>query len=344
MFFKRVFAAVALAAACFSSAPVLAQAPSAPAAQAQPDVSWQDKISRQTGTVHLAAAGASLALGDDYYFIDADGARQVLVEGWGNPPDAAEGVLGMIFPTRFKPMDDASWGAVITFEETGWVSDKDAATTDYDKLLTELRRGEDDRNAEREKAGYPTVNLIGWAERPTYNDKSHVAIWARELSFNGGAKHGLNYDIRVLGRRGVLSLNVVSAMTDLTEIHGVAGEIANTAAFEQGAAYADYKPGVDKSAGYGIAGLIAAGAGVAAVKKLGLLGLILAFGKKFIVIIIAAFGGIAAWFRNLFGKKDLSVGGGAAPARPSIFDEPAAPAESPDGQDKPPAGSGDIVS
>lgn len=327
MILTRVLA-VAAAIAVLGGGPVLAQAPSAPApaaVEAQPDNSWQDKIERKTGTVHLPAAGASLALGEDYYFIDAEGARKVLVDGWNNPPDAAEGVLGMIFPKRFKPMDDASWGAVITFAESGWVSDKDAATTDYDKLLQELRQGESENNAERQKAGYPAVNLVGWAERPTYDDKTHVAIWARELAFNDGPKHTLNYDIRVLGRRGVLSLNVVAAMTDLTEVHGAAGSIADTAAFEQGAAYADYQPGVDKSAGYGIAGLIAAGAGVAAVKKLGLLGIILAFGKKFIVVIIAAFGGIAAWARNLFGGRSSAKGG--APARPSIFDEPEPPAD-----------------
>lgn len=342
MFVKRVLASAVLAVALLAAAPALAQAPSAPpAAQAQPDYSWQDQIKHQTGNVHLPTAGAGLILGDEYYFVDAEASRKILVDGWGNPPEAADGVLGMIFPKRFKPMDDASWGAVITFEDTGWVSDKDAATTDYDKLLSQLKEGEDENNAERQKAGYPTVNLVGWAERPTYNNQTHVAIWARQLSFNGGAKQGLNYDIRVLGRKGVLSLNVVAAMTDLTEIHGAASGIARTAAFEQGAAYADYKEGVDKAAGYGIAGLIAAGAGVAAVKKLGILGLILAFGKKFIVIFIAAFGGIAAWARRMFGKKTLSVGGEpGASARPSIFDTPE---PSPGEDDKPAGGSGNIV-
>lgn len=336
----RLVAAVATAFACLFAVPALAQQAAAPPS---PDYSWQDAIPRQTGTVELPGGDASLVLGDDYYFIDAAGARKVLIDGWNNPPDVVDGVLGMIFPKRFKPMDDASWGGVITFNESGWVSDKDAAKTDYNKLLKSLREGEDEQNRERQKQGYPTINLVGWAERPSYNPANHVAIWARELAFNSGPDHGLNYDIRVLGRTGVLSINVVAGMGDLADVHAAAGQISRTVAFKSGSTYGDYQPGVDKAAGYGIAGLIAAGAGVAAVKKLGLLGIILAFGKKFIVIIVAAFGGVAAWFRRQFGGKGVvgaaSGSGAGGAARPSLFDGDSA-GEKPE---TPRSGDNDIV-
>ena len=81
------------------------------------------------------------------------------------------------------------------------------------------------------------------------------------------------------------------------------GQFAASAEFTPGARYADYQAGIDKKAEYGIGGLIAAGAGVAVAQKLGLIGIILAFGKKFLILILALFGGAGAWFRKLFGRN-----------------------------------------
>lgn len=281
--------------------PARAEASAPPAVAAAPDYSWQDSLKRQTGLVSLPAAKASLNLGDDYYFIGPEDSRRVLVEGWGNPPDAADGVLGMIFPKRFKPLDDGSWGAVITYNPIGYVSDKDARTADYTKLLADMRSGEAENNESRRKAGYPELTLVGWAEPPRYLSDNHVVIWARELAVSTSPHHGLNYDIRVLGREGVISLNVVAGMADLADVRDAAAGIARTAQYDSGMRYADYREGIDKSSGIGIAGLVAAGVGVAAAKKLGLLGILLVFGKKLIVLVLAAFGGLAAWLRRQFG-------------------------------------------
>jgi uncharacterized membrane-anchored protein len=279
-----------------------------PTASAAPDLSWQDKLQRQTGVITLLGSGARLNLGDEYYFLNATDSRKVLVEGWGNPPDAADGVLGMIFPVRFKPLDEKAWGAVVTYQDVGYVSDKDARKTDYDKLLDDLRKSEDEDNAARQKAGYASVHLVGWAERPTYDAARHVVIWARDLKFGGATTDMLNYDIRVLGRKGVLSLNVVSSLSDLAEVRAAAGKIAGTAAFEQGSTYADYSKGDDKVAEYGVAGLVAAGVGAAAAKKLGLLAILVVFLKKGAVFLVAGFASLAAWFRKTFlGKKDVGI-------------------------------------
>ena len=48
------------------------------------------------------------------------------MEIYGNPPDVAEGVLGVIVPTEVSVLDDASWFAVLTYEDDGHVSDDDA--------------------------------------------------------------------------------------------------------------------------------------------------------------------------------------------------------------------------
>lgn len=316
----RQFQAACAAIVLCVATPAFAQSPAPAPAAAAPDLSWQDKLQHQTGVVTLLGSGAKLNLGQDYYFLNAADSKKVLVDGWGNPPDSANGVLGMIFPTRFKPLDEGAWGAVISYEDTGYVADKDARDTDYDKLLNDLRKTEDDDNKARQEAGFSAVHLVGWAERPTYDATRHVVIWARDLKFASSESDTLNYDIRVLGRRGVLSLNVVSGLSDLAEVKAAAGQISSTAAFESGSAYADYQKGSDKVAEYGVAGLIAAGVGAVVAKKLGLLAILFLFLKKGLVVVIAAFGGVAAWFRRTFlGKKDVSAKSPPAPKGPDLI-------------------------
>lgn len=59
----------------------------------------------------------------------------------------------------------------------------------------------------------------------------------------------------------------------------------------------------DTKSGLGIAGLVAAGIGIVAAKKLGLIAIVLVFAKKFLVIILAAFAGVGAKLRSLFRRK-----------------------------------------
>jgi uncharacterized membrane-anchored protein len=326
-----------IAALVLAAAPALAQDNDAAATNAaQPDYSWVDQLPRQSGVVPLQSANVQLDLGGKYDFIGPDGAKRIVTEVWGNPPDAADGVLGLILPHGGDPREVDTWGAIVTYLDIGYVSDKDAATTDYGKILDDMRQGEEEDNKEREAQHLDTVHLVGWAQPPSYNAQQHELIWARDLASSKGL-HTLNFDIRLLGRRGVLSLNVLAPMSGLPAIQAAASSIGETAQFQPGARYADYDQG-DKTAGYGIAGLIAAGAGAVAVKKLGLLGLILAFGKKAFILIAAGFAALAAWFRRtfagLFGRK-------APPATSAAVPPPTATPPTVDGGGP---GGGDIVS
>ncbi len=256
-----------------------------------------DSLHPVDGQIRIPQAQAALALGKDYYFLPAEEAKRVLTDGWGNPPDSVTDVLGMVFPAG-KTFVDAPWGAVITFEKTGYVADDDAKTADYDAVLTQSRESEAAMNAERGKAGFGGQHLVGWAQPPSYDGAQHALVWAREIRFDGEPVNTLNYDVRLLGRRGVLSLNMVAGMPQLPQVRTAAASFSKAAMFEPGSRYADFDEAVDEKAEYGLAGLVAAGVGVAAAKKLGLLAILLAFGKKFVVLIIAALGGAVAWFRK----------------------------------------------
>lgn len=265
---------------------------------------FEQGLHKQTGDVAIPQAKATLHLGDRYYFLPAEDAKRVLTQVWGNPADAVSDVLGLVLPSGTTASDNV-WGAVVTYDDTGYVSDKDAKDQDYDQVLSDMRDTAKERNEERQKQGFAPVRIIGWAQPPAYDAGSHSLVWARQLQFEGGkGPDSLNYDVRLLGRRGVLSLNMVSDMAHLGEVRAAAAQFGRAASFDRGEAYADYDASTDKTAEYGLAGLVAAGAGVAAAKKLGLLAIVLGFGKKFLVLIVAAGMAVVRWGKKLFGRKE----------------------------------------
>ena len=221
----------------------------------------------------------------------------MIVDAWNNPPTAAEKVLGMIMPSDKTPLDD-TWGAVITYDDDGYVSDEDAVKIDYSALLKDMQEGTAQASEERVKLGFPAIRLVGWASPPFYDRHTHKLHWAKELEFGDQAKHTLNYDVRALGRRGVLKINFVAGMEQLDEIKGVIPAVMDMPQFEAGSRYADFVPGVDKVAAYGIGGLIAG----KILSKAGILAIALVFLKKGWILVVLALGGlwrvVAGFFRR----------------------------------------------
>lgn len=255
----------------------------------------------QHGKIVLPAAKATLDIGTAYDFYGPEDAGKILTKIWGNPPESAEGVMGLVMKAGSSPVSDA-WGAVVSYEATGYVSDEDAAKTDYTELLDSMREGEAESNKQRKESGYPEIHLAGWAEQPGYDQANHSVVWARDLKFSDSQVDTLNYDVRSLGRGGVLSLNLVSSMPHLAEVKAAAHEFASHAAFDPGARYADFDPSLDKKAEYGIGGLVAAGAGVVVAKKLGLLALMLKFIKPLLIAVVAGFAAFKNKLKGLFGR------------------------------------------
>lgn len=300
-----------LLAALFAAAPMIAMAQEpAPAAASEQTAEeaaaeaqkWADdflaRLRPQTGQVKIAAAKATLTVPETYYFLDAKDARAVLEEAWGNPAD--ETTLGMLLPAGMTPLDEGAWAAIYTYEEDGYVADDDAEKIDYDDLMNSMKADNAASNEWRIENGYGKLDLIGWAETPSYDGETHKLHWAKELKFGDAEANTLNYDIRALGRRGVLIVRFVADMESLPEIKQAAPEVLQIASFDEGSRYADYQQGVDKVAGYGLAGLIAGGV---IAKKTGLLAAILLFGKKFFVIILGALGAAGAWLRTRLAKR-----------------------------------------
>jgi uncharacterized membrane-anchored protein len=254
----------------------------------------------QTGNIVLPNKVATLHLAGNYRYLDPAETEKLLV-AWGNEPGSD--TQGAIVPNEIDPMSDEGWAVIVTYEDEGHIDDSDAAEIDYDDLLKDMKEGTEDSNEARKKAGYQAVHLIGWAEKPRYDAAAKKLYWAKELNFEGSAAHTLNYDVRVLGREGVLSMNAVASMSQLAQIRSDMRPLIEIAEFNGGHRYAEFNSKTDRMAEYGLGALIAGG--VAA--KLGLFGklaaLLVAF-KKFIILGLVAVGG---FFAKLFKKKDAAA-------------------------------------
>lgn len=249
----------------------------------------------QTGKVIVGDNLASLNLPENLVFLDGEDANRVLVDAWGNPP-TDELPLGMILPAGISPLADESWAVTVEFEESGFVSDEDAADIDYAEMLEQLQEETVESNAWRAENGYEPIELLGWAAQPHYDAQGKKLHWAKELRFGDSDINTLNYNIRVLGRKGVLVLNFIANMDQLPEIQANVPAVLAMTEFNDGSRYADFDPDIDQVAAYGIGALIA---GKLAAKA-GLFATALLLLKKFWLVPVLLFGWLA---KRLTGKK-----------------------------------------
>lgn len=261
----------------------------------------ESELKFQQGVVTIKDGLAKLTLPEGFRYLNPDDTEKVLVDIWGNPP--REKSLGMIVPAGFKAIGDNSWAVIITYEEEGYVKDDEAAGINYNDLLKQMQEGTRGANEERQKAGYEPIELIGWAEPPHYDKASHKLYWAKDLKFGDNEEHTLNYDIRALGRRGVLSLNAVGSMGQLNDIKTSMQSVLGFVEFNEGHRYSDFVAGTDKVAAYGIAALIAGKLAAKAGFFKVLLGLLIA-GKKFVVVAVI---GLLVLLKKLFSRKSDST-------------------------------------
>jgi len=261
---------------------------------------YKDSIDKtfnyQTGDVMLGDNLALLNVPEGYRFLDKEQANYVLTDLWGNPSNGDYGLLGMLVKQDESPVD-VSYAVEVSYSEEGYIEDDDAEDIDYDELLAGMQDDAKNSNPERVKQGYPTINLVGWASAPFYDQQNKKLHWAQEYKFGEDDENTLNYNIRVLGRKGYINLNVIGDMEVLDDVKNNLDPILASVEFKEGNRYADFNPDLDEVAAYGIGGLIAG----KVLAKAGFFALILKFWK----FIALGIGGVFMAFKNkLFGKKE----------------------------------------
>ena len=266
-----------------------------------------EKLDFKTGDQRLMEGAFTLSLPQGYQFLSEQDATTVLVDLWGNPAEVAEDTLGLIVPEGENLIDEDSWAVVVSFEDTGYIDDADAASTDYNELLEVMQDQTKASNEFRAAQGIGPVDLVGWAIPPRYESDTQVLHWAKELAFDRSSDHTLNYDVRVLGRRGVVSLNCVAPMSKLESVRAATPDLVSLTAFGDGHRYSDFDASTDKKSEMGMAGLIVGGAVAAKVAaKVGILkGLFLGLlaMKKFLIIGLIA---LVVGVKKFFGAREAA--------------------------------------
>jgi uncharacterized membrane-anchored protein len=254
--------------------------------------SVESKLTYQEGTISLENGIGSLTVPEGFRFLDATQAAYILHNLWGNPEDPT--TLGLIVPSQYKVMDQDSWVFVVSYEEMGFVKDDDAEDIEYDELLAEMKEDTQAANEQRLKEGYDHITLVGWAAQPFYDKDKKVLHWAKELSFGESEENTLNYNIRILGRKGVVILNAISSMKQLPEVQNHIDPMLAAFTYADGNQYDDFNPELDEVAAWTIGGLVAG----KVLAKVGIFALILKNIKLIGLGIVALATGLWKWFKR----------------------------------------------
>jgi uncharacterized membrane-anchored protein len=228
---------------------------------------------------------AQIELPDGFRFSGKSGVKTFL-ELTENPTSGRE--LGVLIPAGADDM----WFVIFEFDPIGYVKDDDKDDLDADALLSGIRQGTDQANKERERRGWSTMRIVGWHTPPHYDLQTNNLTWA----INGAGDNGnvVNYSVRLLGRRGVMNVDLVLSPEQIGSVVPAFETVLGGFSFKTGSRYAEFRQG-DKIAAYGLTALVAGGAG-AALAKSGLLGKL----WKAIVVGIAA---LLGFLKKLFGRK-----------------------------------------
>lgn len=256
----------------------------------------------QTGKVDLPNGMATINLPANLRYLNADQSKMVLTDIWGNPPSLSS--LGMLFPVGLSPLSDSAWAFNINYDDLGYVKDSDADEIDYNELLANMQKEAADASKERVEQGYESIEIVGWASSPFYDKEKKVLHWSKEIKFGDGAtSNTINYDVRFLGRNGVLSLNAIGQMEQLELIKGTLPSVTSAVAFTNGNRYEDFDSKVDDVAAWTLGGLVAG----KVLAKAGFFAIILKFIKPLILLLGA--GGAAAYkfFSGRKKKEDEEV-------------------------------------
>ncbi len=259
-------------------------------------------LDMKTGQIEIGGGLGKVQTGEGFVYLSPADAERFLTEVWGNPKGAGRDTLGVVLPREVSPLSPEAWAIVVTYDKTGYISDKDAQTIDYDGLLKDMQADTRETNAERKKLGWPAVELVGWARKPVYNANAHTLYWAKRLRFEDSDHDTLNYNLRVLGRGGVLVLNVVAGIDALDNVEKQVEPILASFTFNDGQLYSQFNPAVDEVAAYGLAGLVAGGVLAKTGFFKAILIALLASKKLVLVGIVAAAGGIWAAVRRFSGR------------------------------------------
>ena len=233
------------------------------------------------GPAKVTVAGqASLDIPEGYLYLEPEETVkfQELVENMSN------GKESMLAP------ESLNWFALFEFEDVGFV--KDDEEIDAPAILESVSQGTEAANEARRQRGWAEMHVVGWRFEPGYDPATQRLEWA--IIGESDGHQAINFNSRLLGRKGVTSAVLVAAPEGLDEAVVAFKQVLTGFEYLPGERYADVQAG-DKIAEYGLAALIAGG-GAAVAAKTGLL-------KGLWKFIAAAGAAVVAGLGKLFGGR-----------------------------------------
>jgi uncharacterized membrane-anchored protein len=240
--------------------------------------------------VDLGQDVAQLDVKQEYLFADASETRRLL-ESMGNTTDGTE--VGLVVPTA----QDQDWMMVFEWAAEGYIKDDDKNKIDKNAILKSYQEGTEQANENRRKKGLPGMHVVGWFEEPHYDEATHNLVWAL-LAKNDDNTQTVNYNMRLLGREGYMSVTLIDEPRRLAQSKPYVKTVLGGFAYKSGKTYAEFRAG-DKVAKYGLAALVAGG-GAAAAAKLGLFGALAKVFAKAGKALIVGFVAVVAFLRKAF--------------------------------------------
>lgn len=256
----RIFVVASVVCVCALIAVGQSKKKPKPSPSPTPDLSWSkvyEEIKWQKGpSVGDLGDTAQVKVPDGYVFADARDTRSIM-EANHNPTTGRE--IG------FVAADGENWFAVFEFSDVGYVKDDEKDSLDADALLSSIKDATAAGNQERMKRGWPTMTIVGWETPPRYNELTHNLEWAIRAQSEG--EPVINHNTRLLGRGGVMEVTLVVDPSLLQETMPKFKAMLAGFDYKQGHKYAEFRAG-DRTAAYGLTGLIVGG-GTAALVKTG---------------------------------------------------------------------------
>lgn len=242
------------------------------------------------GTAPIGDDLAEIEVPEGYVFLDADGTRQ-LMDLTQNP------LTGKEMATVAPAAQDENWFLVFEYDPVGYVPDDEKDALDAEAMLESIREGTEAANEERRERGWAALQIVGWHEQPHYDERTKNLSWAIVGRSDAGGDN-VNKIVKVLGRRGVMTVTLVAAPDEMTAAAAKVDTLLDGYHYKPGNTYAEYVPSTDKLAEYGLTALVVGGAGAALVKS----GLLAKLWKPLVVAVAALGAGLK---RLLFGGRKV---------------------------------------
>lgn len=131
------------------------------------------------------------------------------------------GRYGIVLPAD----SNEAWIIDLEYTQSGYIREDEANRLNPAQLLQNIRQSTEAENEARSKRGEPLLAVIGWLAEPHYDAASHRLHFALDIR-QGGEAGVANYATLILGRYGLLKLDLITDTEKFTRNKPVADEIA----------------------------------------------------------------------------------------------------------------------